>query len=114
MNSRKYIIARKAARVLQVANHKEQPKVVYDILPPVETRGGVRKYDHFYPFEDMKPGGSFWVESSSRCTLGAVTKFAKKTGWKFMTRAQTEDGRANNEVRESKNVKRGTRVWRLK
>lgn len=105
-----YITARKAAKTMVVANHPERPKIVYNIPPPAETRGGVRKYDHFYPFEDMLPGGSFWVPADTLCTRGAITKFAKKSGWKFITRAQSEDGVPNTKVGKGR---RGMRVWRV-
>lgn len=106
-----FILARKRSDRIQVEHHPASPEIVYDIPAPVEARGGLRKFDHYYPFEEMKPGASFWVPSETGCTPGAVTKFAKRTGWKFATRAQAKDGRANNKVGSKE---RGTRVWRLK
>lgn len=105
----KYILARRAAPRMQVPNHPEAPVIVSNIPVPGEARGGLRKFDHYYPFEDMKPGDSFWVPSATQCTAGAVTKFAKKSGWKFISRAQALDGRKNTEVGKAH---RGTRVWR--
>lgn len=108
-----YIEERKKSRKLAIANHPERPKIVSSIPAPVEARGGLRKFDHFYPFEDMKPGDSFWVSSETECTAGAVTKFAKKSGWRFVTRGQTEDGRKNADVSGKRKGIRGTRVWRI-
>ena len=105
-----YVESRKNARLLVVPNHPDRPEIVSNIPIPLEKRGGVRKYDHFYPFEDMKVGDSFWVPSTTYCTLGAITKFSKKTGWKFSTRAQSKDGLSNNKVAVEK---RGVRVWRI-
>ncbi len=109
-----FIEARKASKRLKVYNHPKPPKIVYDRPVPQEARGGVRKHDHFYPFEEMKPGGSFWIASEKGargCTAGAITKFAKKSGWKFTSRGETEDGEANRTA--SKGL-RGMRVWRVK
>lgn len=106
-----YLEHRKKSRRIKVPNHPDSPKIVSDIPIPAESRGGLRKFDHYYPFEDMKPGDSFWVPSTSYCTGGAVTKFAKKSGWKFVTRGQSEDGVQNKKV--SNNKLRGTRVWRI-
>lgn len=108
-----YITRRKSARLLVVPNHPERPRIVSHIPVPVQTRGGARKWDNFYPFQDMKPGDSFWVPSETNCTGGAVTKFAKKSGWKFVTRGVTEDGRKNGEVSGKVKGLRGTRVWRV-
>lgn len=110
MERASYINARHLAKKLKVPNHPRQPEIVYNIPAPVEARGGTRKFDHFYPFEKMKVGASFWVPSHTNCTAGAVTKFAKKSGWKFISRGQSQDGRANNEVSAKD---RGTRVWRI-
>lgn len=107
----RYLQQRKKAKVLAVPNHPETPKIDHHIPPPVEARGGVRKFDHFYPFEEMKPGDSFWVPSQTYCTAGAVTKFAAKSGWKFISRGQSQDGKANSQV--GNKSKRGTRVWRV-
>lgn len=54
---RTYLTGRRASRTLQVPNHPERPEIEHGIPLPVEARGGLRKYDHFYPLEDMKPGG---------------------------------------------------------
>lgn len=108
--SASYLKARKSAKRLQVPNHPSRPRVVYSIPLPIENRGGTRKFDHFYPFEEMRVGGSFWVPSSSHCTSGAVTRFSKRTGWKFVTRAQSKDGRPNTQVSMDQ---RGIRVWRV-
>ena len=109
---RQYLTERTSSKRVEVQNHPDPPLIVYDRPLPVEARGGTRKFDHYYPFEDMKPGGSFWVPSNSYCTAGAVTKFAKKTGWRFITRGQTEDGRPNG-AENAASGKRGTRVWRV-
>lgn len=108
-----YIGARKVAKPLHVANHPDQPRIDHDRPIPVEARGGLRKYDHFYPFEQMQPGDSFWVPAESNCTAGAVTKFAAKSGWSFTSRAETQDGRPNSTVGSSKKGLRGRRVWRV-
>lgn len=111
-----YVAQRRQSRLLLVPNHPERPKIISDRELPQQTRGGCKKFDHFYPFEDMKPGDSFWVPSTTQCTAGAVTKFSKKSGWKFVSRGQTEDGRSNKGVSgkpRSGNRKRGTRVWRV-
>lgn len=105
-----YIEQRLKARIMQVENHSAPPKIEHHIPIPVENRGGVRKFDHFYPFEKMKIGDSFWVDSNSDCTCGAITRFAKKSGWKFVSRAQSIDGRPNVKVGRPK---RGRRVWRV-
>lgn len=107
----KYLKERKTAKLLLVPNHPEPPVIVSNIPIPVEARGGTRKFDHFYPFELMKPGDSFWVQSGTQCTAGAVTKFAKRTGWRFVSRGQTEDGVPN--IKATNNRKRGTRIWRI-
>ena len=105
-----YVAARKRARLLLVPNHPERPQIVSDRPVPQQTRGGARKYDCYYPLQDMLPGDSFWVPSTTQCTAGAVSKFGKKTGWRFVTRGQAEDGTPN---KEASNPKRGTRVWRV-
>lgn len=111
----KYLEARKESRVMQVANHPGQPKIISTRPIPVEARGGLRKFDHFYPFESMNTGDSFWVPSPTGCTPGAVAKFAKKSEWKFVTRAQAEDGTPNSKISgvRARGKKRGTRVWRI-
>ncbi len=110
ITSEEFITKRKHAKYR--ASTHNHPKVLLEHNIPVPTtkRGGARVWDHFYPFESMAPGDSFWVESSSNCTSGAVTQFAKKSGWKFITRAQSKDGVPN---RICANSKRGTRVWRV-
>jgi hypothetical protein len=108
--SRRYVEARLAARKLKVPNHPQIPQIDHDRSLPVQTRGGVRKFDHFYPFERMKPGDSFWVPSDTQCTAGAMTKFSQKSGWKFVSRGQAQDGRPNGQVGRKL---RGTRVWRI-
>lgn len=105
-----YIEERQASRRLKVPNHPSPPEIDHNIPIPTEARGGTRKYDHFYPFEQMQPGDSFWVPSTTQCTSGAITKFSKKSGWKFTSRAQTKDGCSNKQVSRGK---RGTRVWRV-
>lgn len=112
LTGKKYVEARKKAKRLLVSNHPERPEIVSNIPIPVQTRGGARKFDCFYPFEDMKVGDSFWVPSDTQCTAGAVSKFAKRTGWGFVTRGQAMDGRVNKVV--GKKGERGTRVWRTK
>lgn len=108
--SQEYIEARRKSRIIPVANHPEQPEIEKGVPIPIEARGGLRKYDHFYPFEKMEIGDSFWVSSSSYCTAGAVTKFSKKTGWKFISRGESKAGVANSLAAKNK---RGTRVWRI-
>lgn len=110
ISSEAFVEARKKARRIPVQHHPEEPEIVYDVPIPIERRGGLRKFDHYYPFEEMKVGASFWVPSDTGCTPGAVTKFAKKSGWRFRTRAQSKDGRSNNQVDVDQ---RGTRVWRI-
>lgn len=110
--TKEYIKARKSSRRLEVPNHPEPPRIISDRALPVEARGGSRKFDHYYPFEDMKPGDSFWVPSNTYCTGGAVTKFAKKSGWTFVTRGQLEDGRGNSCASKTGKNCAGTRVWR--
>lgn len=110
LTGKKYVEARKKAKRLLVPNHPERPEIVSNIPIPVQTRGGTRKFDCFYPFEDMKVGDSFWVPSDTQCTAGAASKFAKRTGWKLLTRGQSLDERANKSVADSL---RGTRVWRV-
>ncbi len=110
-----YILDRKKAREMKVSNHPSRPPIDSDRPIPAEARGGVRKHDHFYPFEQMKVGDSFWIASergTKGCTAGAITKFAKKSGWKFTSRAQTEDGRSNKMVSGTRTGIRGTRIWR--
>ena len=115
---RQYIAARKASKRIIAQHHPDVPVIVSDRPIPVETRGGLRKFDHFYPFEEMKPGDSFWVPthgSTSICTKGAVSRFAKKSGWKFITRSQSEDGRANSLIcNHSRPKYAGIRIWRIK
>lgn len=102
-----YLERRLSARTLKVPNHPKVPEIEHGIpMPP--QRGGVAKFDHFYPFELMKPGDSFWVPSNTFCTAGAIHKFAKRTGWKFVSRGQHQDGKPNN----GSSKKNGTRVWR--
>jgi len=109
---KEYLKQRREAKPMLVPNHPERPEIVYSVPPPARTKGGVRKFDHFYPFEDMKPGASFWVPSNTYCTAGAISKFAKRTGWKFTSRGETENGVPN--AKASRKEDRGTRVWRLK
>lgn len=111
-----YIRERTQAKLLLVQNHPERPKIVSNRPIPREARGGARRWDHFYPFEEMKIGDSFWVASEKGargCTAGAITWFAKKSGWKFVSRGQAEDGKSNSEVCGKKKGLRGMRVWRL-
>lgn len=106
-----YLVSRRKSRVLSVPNHPQRPEIEHGIPVPLERRGGVRKFDHFYPFEDMKPGDSFWVPGETYCTAGAITKFSKRTGWKFVSRRQTKEGLSSAEIKN--NRKLGTRVWRV-
>ena len=105
-----YVSARRESRRIRVPNHPKTPEIEKNIPLPVEARGGLRKFDHYYPFEEMLPGDSFWVPSSTEYTAGAVTKFARKSGWKFVTRGQGKDGEKNSELGKGS---RGTRVWRV-
>lgn len=119
----KYLEARRSAKRVKVANHPKPPEITWD-FPLVERRGGARqaRFNHFYPLElmpepryeitsDTLQYASFWVKGESRCTAGALTKFARRTGWKFKSRAQAEDGTSNSKVGKAK---RGLRVWRVK
>lgn len=114
-----YIDTRISAKSIRPPNHPLIPEIVSNIPPPIELRGGLRKMDHYYPFERMQAPrmvdgewiyDSFWVPSSTGCTPGAVTKFAKKSGWRFTTRGETKDGNPNKTATKSL---RGTRVWRI-
>ena len=73
-----YLESRKTSRRLKVPNHPARIEIVSNIPVPVEARGGVRKFDHYYPFEDMGPGDSFWVPSATQCTAGARNEVCKK------------------------------------
>lgn len=99
-----YIARRQAARVVEIV-----PQVETGVPLPIEARGGTRKFDHRLPFENMLVGDSFWVKGGGKNVNSAVTKFAKKSGWKFVTRGQGQDGTANVKL---SNKLRGTRVWR--
>lgn len=107
-----YIKLRKSAKRIKVPNHPNAPEIEKGIALPLEARGGLRKLDHYYPFEDMEIGDSFWVPSLSQCTSGAISKFSKKSGWSFISRGQSKDGTFNKVV--MKKSLRGTRVWRTK
>lgn len=110
-NENAYVEARRRSRRLIAQHHPSAPVIDKNVpIPTTGARGGLRKFDHFYPFELMEPGDSFWVPGSTQCTAGAVTKFAKKSGWKFMSRGQGQDGTANKELPRST---RGVRVWRI-
>lgn len=106
-----YLAKRKNAKRIRPQSHEvKPPEIEHGIPPPKETRGGARNFSHFYPFEEMKVGDSFWVGGETMCTRGAVTDFAKRSGWKFVCRAQTKDGKPN----AGQGGGRGTRVWRVK
>jgi hypothetical protein len=111
-NGKAYIAARKRAKRVAAVNHSAPIKIIYSRPIPVEKRGSM-KFHHFYPFEDMKPGGSFWIQSDEKlmCPRAAVSQFAKKSGWKFITRGQSKDGRPNKEVHRL--GERGVRIWRI-
>jgi hypothetical protein len=107
-----YLELRRKVGLEKACVHGDDPIVIdHDRPPPIERRGGAfNRKAHFYPFEAMRPGDSFWVPGQTKCTNGAVTKFAKRTGWRFTTRAEAQDGRVNSKVSPSL---RGIRVWRL-
>ncbi len=112
-SSETYLAKRRSAKRHGTVNHPEPPKIERGVPLPVEARGGTRprRYDHLYPFEDMRVGDSFWVPAGEwNCTSGAMTKFARRTGYKFISRGQARDGRANSGVGQGE---RGTRVWRM-
>lgn len=106
-----YVERRKASPMLKTDHHPKRPEIVSNIPAPERKIGGARRYDHFYPFEEMRVGDSFWVPGETQCTRGAVTKFAKKSGWRFTVRAESKDGRPWSKVGKEK---RGLRVWRLR
>lgn len=99
-------------KVKPVAHPQATPEIDHDVPVPVELRGGSRNFSHFYPFEEMAVGDSFWVQADSNCTSGACSKFAKKTGWGFVTRSQTKDGKRNR--KRNGTGRNGTRVWRVR
>lgn len=107
-----YVALRLAAPKLEAQHHPKAPEIEKGIPVPTQTRGGTRRFDSFYPLEQMQPGNSFWVPSETGCTLGAVSKFARKSGWKFVTRGQTKEGQKNSEVSGKRKGLRGIRVWR--
>lgn len=107
-----YIAQRLASRRFsRTEHHPEPPQIDSDRPIPVEARGGLRNgnFIHFYPFERMRVGDSFWVPEGQKCTAGAMHRFAKRSGWTFISRAQAQDGRP---IRTVGVAKRGTRVWR--
>lgn len=80
---------------------------------PVETRGGTREqsFESKYPFEFLEIGDSFWVPDMVVETFSSyANRFSKKSGWKFVCRGQTKDGRPG---RDTKAELRGVRVWRV-
>jgi len=93
------------------------PVIEHGIPIPQEKRGGQRQIYRFYPFEKMEKGDSFWVPAGVRSDKlsKAINHFSGKSGWKFVKRGMTKNGRMNKEVSgvEGKTV-RGYRVWRVK
>ncbi len=111
-----YLETRYDAPIRLTQNHrKKPPQIEHNIPLPAgfkKTRGGARNFSHYYPFEEMQPRDSFWVEGKSNgCTCGAVSRFMKRTGWRLITRSQTKDGRPNKEEPDQR--KHGIRVWRI-
>lgn len=121
LSPEQYVRARLASRRVSVSNHPDEPELTFTRPAPTKVpgksspggaRGGFRwcKFDHFYPFEVMLVGQSFWVPSQRGCTHGAVTKFARASGWKFVCSSEGEDGTRNRQLPVE--VK-GVRVWRI-
>lgn len=107
-----FIQARLAAPLMKSRNHS-RPQIEKGIPVPGKKHH-VAKHDHFYPFEAMEVGDSFWVEGDKHCTSRAVSIFTAKTGWKFITRGQLKDGRANKFGHAGrKKDARGQRIWRV-
>lgn len=72
-------------------------KIDKDIKPPKHVTDGTRRRK--YPFREMKPGDSFFIEgASSSSVCSSSMSIYRVKGWKFGT--AKEDG--------------GLRVWRLK
>lgn len=111
MSLENYLDVRRKAPVRKTQHHGAKPPEIEKGIPiPQETRGGAHNFSHFYPFEEMEVGDSFWIKGSTGCTKGAVSDFAKKTGRKFTCRSQSKDGRSNKAVGKEH---RGLRVWRI-
>lgn len=117
----------KAPRLKPTKHPGPRPLVEKDRPIPVElverqTRrdysksklGGARNFSHFYPFEDMEIGDSFWVRCETNCTTGAISKFSKKTGRKFLHRMERKDGKVIKRGEKVGKSERGRRVWRIK
>ena len=89
-------------------------KIESGIPVPVEARGGDRKSsDRENPLkgaEQMRVGDSFWVKASQKELKPQLERLLLQ-GWKFVMRAQTEDGRPGGNRMNSRS--RGTRVWRV-
>lgn len=86
--------------------------ITSEIPIPTKRRGGARskKTPPKYPLAELKPGESFWVKTTAGSIHSLCTRFGQKNNCKFITRSESEDGRANNSVAKSL---RGTRVWRV-
>lgn len=106
-----YLVARRSSRTMTSNKHGESPPKIERNVPIPEKKKQVSKFDHFYPFENMKVGDSFWVAGDQYCTSRAVTQFTARTGWRFVTKGQSRDGRKNCNV--GKHEERGQRVWRV-
>lgn len=111
LSTEEYLEKRKKSRSMPTTHGLEEPEITYSIPIPKELRGGVGNFVHFYPFEKMEPGASFWVPGSTTCTNSAVGKWEQRTGWKMMVRAQRKDGSPNVHGKKGEN---GCRVWRVK
>ena len=61
----------------------------------------LHKYTEKYPWADMKPGDSFFIEMGTPANIGACMSARKKYGERYVSRTVTENG-----------VK-GVRVWRI-
>jgi len=111
MPEKDYIAAREAAKPLKESKF-DPIEITLDVPIPLELRGGTRKWDHFFPFEDMKQvGASFWVPKEHvQSARSMATAFTKRTGWKFVSRAQSKEGVPNAKVGDKK---QGVRIWRI-
>lgn len=106
-----YVQQRKANSV-RPTHHADlvQPEIDKGIPIPTQTRGGAHYMSHFYPFEKLEVGDSFWVPVDCKAVIPAMAKFAKKSGWKLISRGQSREGKSNNVAGRTK---RGFRIWRV-
>lgn len=111
-----YLEARRQFKEVRATQHhgrRAKPEIEKGIPVPTRGKNAHANGRHFYPFEDMEIGDSFWVPDPAghTCTKSAITAFASRSGWKFTLRGQAQDGRMNRVV--GKKSERGTRVWRI-